>query len=294
MLAFNPAPIAPTAARLTPAAIADLGVAALRAEAELTPKPGLVDGRGSGAHDDMDVDLLLTSADALHDGFTDCARTAQDLPVGPELRARIGVIGRSAERQMLDATGGVNTHRGALWCIGLLAAGLARTPDAYSASRFAAELALLPDPARRGATDSHGARARRRYGAAGAVGEACDGFPHVVGHALPTLRRARARGAGETTARLDALLAVMAHLEDTCLLHRGGPSGLAAIRRGAQRVVAAGGSATPAGRRRLSDLDDFARSQRLSPGGSGDLLSAALFLDSIPTNEKACERSCKN
>jgi triphosphoribosyl-dephospho-CoA synthase len=198
------------------------------------------------------------------------------------LRARIGVIGRTAERQMLAATGGVNTHRGALWCVGLLAAGAARHPDAYSATRFAAPLALLPDPALRGPADSHGGRARRRYGSPGAVGEARSGFPHVVGYALPTLRRARVRGADETTARLDALLAVMAHLEDTCLLHRGGLGGLAAIRRGARGVLAAGGSATPAGRRRLAELDHLACTRRLSPGGSGDLLSAALFLDSIP------------
>ena len=279
---------------LTAAAIADLAVAALRAEAELTPKPGLVDRRGSGAHTDMNLDMLLASAEALHDGFAECAQAARELPLGVHLRARIGVIGRTAERQMLAVTGGVNTHRGALWCVGLLAAGTARHSNAHCASRFAAALALLPDPALRSATDSHGARARRRYGSPGAVGEARSGFPHVVGHALPTLHRARARGADETTARLDALLAVIAHLEDTCVLHRGGPGGLAAIRRGARAVLAAGGSATPLGRRRLAQLDILARTRRLSPGGSGDLLSAALFLDSLPTDEKAAETPCRH
>jgi triphosphoribosyl-dephospho-CoA synthase len=186
---------------------------------------------------------------------------------------------------MLAVTGGVNTHRGALWSLGLLAAGAAQHREAHRAIQFAAALALHPDPALRGHTDSHGARARRRYGVAGAAGEARAGFPHVVGHALPTLRRARARGADETTARLDALLAVMAHLEDTCVLHRGGLAGLTAIRRGAARVLVAGGSATPAGRRRLAELDDLARRRRLSPGGSGDLLSAALFLDFLPIDQ---------
>jgi triphosphoribosyl-dephospho-CoA synthase len=271
--------------RLSPDVIADLAVAALRAEAELTPKPGLVDQRGSGAHTDMDMGMLLASADALRDGLVACARAAQKLPLGVELRARVGVIGRTTERHMLAVTGGVNTHRGALWSLGLLAAGVARHGQAHRAIQFAAALALHPDPALRRPTNSHGDRARRRYGAVGAAGEARSGYPHVVGHALPTLRRARARGADETTARLDALLAVMAHLEDTCVLHRGGLGGLTAIRRGAAGVLAAGGSATRAGRRRLEELDDLARTRRLSPGGSGDLLSAALFLDFFATRQ---------
>ena len=272
---------------LPPRAIADMAVAALRAEAQLTPKPGLVDRRGSGVHTDMNLEMLLASADALHEGFAECATAAQDLPLGTALRARVGVIGRTAEHHMLAVTGGINTHRGALWSLGLLAAGVARHRNMNSAIQFAAALAMHPDPGLRATADSHGARARRRYGASGAIGEAQTGFPHVVGHALPTLRRARSCGADETTARLDALLAAMAHLADTCLLHRGGLAGLRAIRRGARRVLAAGGSATPAGRRRLAQLDDLARTRRLSPGGSGDLLSAALFLDSLPTPQRA-------
>ena len=199
---------------LTPRAIADMAVAALRAEAQLTPKPGLVDRRGSGVHTDMNLEMLLASADALHEGFAECATAAQDLPLGTALRARVGVIGRTAEHHMLAVTGGINTHRGALWSLGLLAAGVARHRNMNSAIQFAAALAMHPDPGLRATADSHGARARRRYGASGAIGEAQTGFPHVVGHALPTLRRARSRGADEMIARLDALLAVMAHLAE--------------------------------------------------------------------------------
>ena len=274
-------------------AVADLAVAALRAEAELTPKPGLVDQRGGGAHTDMDLAILLASADALHEGFAECARAATELPLGIELRARVGVIGRAAERRMLAVTGGVNTHRGALWSLGLLAAGVARHREVHCAIRFAAALAFHPDPALPVPSNSHGARARTRYGAAGAAGEARAGFPHVVGHALPALSRARSRGADETSARLDALLAVMANLEDTCLLHRGGIAGLTAIRRGAEHVLSAGGSATPAGRRRLAQLDELTHTRQLSPGGSGDLLAAALFLDSLSTDQPATGAPCR-
>lgn len=264
---------------LTDGAIAELAVAALRAEAELTPKPGLVDQRGRGAHTDMDVAMLHASADALRGAFADCAAVARRSPVTGDLRARIGVIGRVGETRMLTATDGVNTHRGALWALGLLSAGAAGGGVA-EAIDIAAQLAALPDPHVTPPT-SHGARARHRYGAAGAAGEARAGFPHVRGHALPALRAARGAGADESTARLEALLALMAHLDDTCVLHRGGTAGLRAVQSGARAVLEAGGIRTARGRQHLIALDRMCLTRRLSPGGSGDLLAATLFLDAL-------------
>lgn len=254
---------------------------ALREEALLTPKPGLVDGRGGGSHHDMDLPLLLASADALAAPVAACARAAQQLPLGRRLRAEIGAAGRAGEQRMLDATGGVNTHRGALWAVGLLAAGLAATGTVAAASCFAAQLAAIDDPAAPSRAASHGARVRRRYGARGAIGEALQGFPHITRVALPMLRTGRASGQGEHTARTNALLASMAALEDTCLLHRAGPEGLRVVRQGARAVLRAGGSGTPRGQALLEALDQTCRSRWLSPGGSGDVLAAALFLDSV-------------
>ena len=267
---------------LTGEAIADLAVAALRAEADLTPKPGLVDLRGPGAHADMDRDLLIASAEALRPAFVGCASAAADLPLGQSLRARIGRIGRIGERDMLVATAGVNTHRGALWALGLLSAATgAGHRDHRTIAEYAGELARIPDPDATAAFRSHGALARVRHGSAGATGEAQSGFPHVRRGALPALWAARAGGADEASARLDALLALMAQLEDTCVLHRGGAAGLRALQLGARSVLDVGGCRTAAGRSRLSDLDDLCATRRLSPGGSGDLLAAALFLDAV-------------
>ena len=91
---------------LTTTTIAELAVAAIRAEADLTPKPGLVDQRGSGAHTDMDLAMLHESADSLHIAFAECASAATQSVPGPELRARLGEIGRAGERAMLEATRG--------------------------------------------------------------------------------------------------------------------------------------------------------------------------------------------
>ncbi|WP_123024481.1 triphosphoribosyl-dephospho-CoA synthase [Mycolicibacterium stellerae] len=258
--------------------IADIAVAAMYAEADLTPKPGLVDQRGGGAHSDMDVAMLHRSAEALRDALTECASTARASAITMGLRARIGAIGRAGEAAMLAATGGVNTHRGALWALGLLSAGAAADPQ--DPVGVAAQLAALSDP-HQAAPTSHGARARRRYGATGAKGEAQSGFPHVRLYALPALSAARNSGADESTARLAALLALIAHLDDTCILHRGGVTGLSAVQSGAGGVLGAGGLQTPEGRQRFVELDRICRSRRLSPGGSGDLLAATLFLDAV-------------
>jgi triphosphoribosyl-dephospho-CoA synthase len=261
--------------------LAALAVCALVDEAELTPKPALVDGRGCGAHADLSLELMLGSAHALTATFAALARAAAGQRPSRALRERLAEIGRSGERAMLEATGGVNTHRGAIWSVGLLVAGTAMTGPAASVPRVAAiagAVARHPDRfAPRVSTNGARARARSRVG--GAPRGARRGFPHVVDVALPALAAARARGAAEPEARLDALLSVMCRLEDTCLLHRGGRAALETARRGAAAVLAAGGACTPAGRLALRRLDRALLGLGASPGGSADLLGAALFLD---------------
>ncbi|MEV0390521.1 triphosphoribosyl-dephospho-CoA synthase [Nonomuraea sp. NPDC050643] len=274
-------------ARPSAALLADTAVRSLHAEARLSPKPGLVDGRGGGAHDDMDLPLMLASAEALRPTFRRIAQAAERTPAGVGLREELGAIGRLGDRAMLRTTVGINTHRGALWALGLLVAAIAGgAADERAAARAAARLAALPDRWVPAGEPSHGDRARRRYGAGGARREAETAFPHVTEIALPRLREGRAAGLGEEAAQLDALLAVMSLLDDTCVLHRGGPDGLRVVRLGARRVLAEGGAGTGSGRAALMELDDALRRRRLSPGGSGDLLAAALFLDMVPWPER--------
>jgi triphosphoribosyl-dephospho-CoA synthase len=271
--------------------LADLAVDALIAEAMLTPKPALVDRRGSGAHRDLDLARLLRSARSLHRAFLKMATLAEGRQPDQTLREELALLGRAGECDMLAATGGGNAHRGAIWVIGLLVAARAMSGAAASPSEVAAQagrIAAFPD---RDAPleDSHGARACRRYGVGGARGEACAGFPHVVNVGLPALWTARANGADETCARLDALMAIMASLDDTCLLHRGGLPALEAAQSGARAVLAAGGSGKPAGWSALLRLDVELLARNASPGGCADLLAACLFLDRAPSG--ACNLS---
>jgi triphosphoribosyl-dephospho-CoA synthase len=263
--------------------VADLAVQALMQEAELTPKPALVDRRGGGAHDDMDLGMLFTSASALRSTFRDLATRAYGCAPCRRLREDLAAIGRRGERVMLAVTDGVNTHRGAIWALGLLTAAAAMVPSDAPPADIAALAGRISSFSDRYAPTeaSHGSLVTRRYGVAGARGEAKRGFPNVVGVALPALRATREAGHPERLARLDALLALIARVDDTCLLHRGGRATLKDAQAEARAVLAVGGNATAAGCRAVRSLETALLRRNASPGGSADLLAAALFLDAL-------------
>jgi triphosphoribosyl-dephospho-CoA synthase len=304
---------------LSDAQLARFAVESLIEEAELTPKPALVDGRGSGAHRDLDLPTMRRSARALESTFEALARASRQRMPSATLRAELAQIGRAGEQAMMRATGGSNAHRGAIWIVGLMIAGAAISgvargamgasgatsipaasiasmpsigPGACSASprrvfadaanvcSLGAQIACFPDRFAAPA-DSNGERVRQRYQVGGARREAQYGFPHALDIGLPALVQARERGIGESAARVDALLAIMASLDDTCLLHRAGRAGLQAGQQGARRVLAAGGSSTTAGRAALATLDHTLVALNASPGGAADLLAATLFLDKL-------------
>src|SRR5579864_424203 len=105
--------------------LAALARQALIAEAELTPKPGLVDRRGNGAHKDLSLELLRRSAHAIEPLFHEMAVVSQGAHPSQSIRERLAQIGRRAERAMFEATDGSNAHKGAIWALGLLVSALA-------------------------------------------------------------------------------------------------------------------------------------------------------------------------
>lgn len=254
-------------------------------EARLSPKPGLVDSRGNGAHHDLTLALMEQSAHSLTPTFQALALQSWLRPADIALRQTIGRLGREGEQAMMAATGGVNTHRGAIWALGLLVSAVAMlggeaTVPAVAAT--AAALAKLPDDAAP-KVFSKGLRATHRYRVPGAREEAQQAFPHVLQYALPQLRLSRRNGGSESHSRIDALMAIMTSLTDTCVLSRAGMEGLKTMQRGARAVLSAGGSATPKGQQALGILDRQMLALNASPGGAADLLAATLFLDRIGT-----------
>jgi hypothetical protein len=127
---------------------------ALIAEAELTPKPGLVDRRGSGAHTDLSLSLMISSAFAIEPFIRLMAFQSMNERPSPRLRATLAATGRAAETAMLRVTNGTNTHKGAIWTLGLLAAAassgrddLPTTPAAAGLRRDYRPIVRAPDSA---------------------------------------------------------------------------------------------------------------------------------------------------
>jgi triphosphoribosyl-dephospho-CoA synthase len=271
--------------------LAELARQALVAEAELTPKPGLVDRRGSGAHSDLSLDIMRRSASVIAPYFAAMTAASCIAPMDQLLRAEVAAIGREAETAMLLETGGSNAHKGAIWVLGLLLTAAAQSDNLCpkAIARGAGFIAQLPDRAQPQLV-SHGDMVRSRYGVTGARGEAYTGFPHVVQVGLPALRDARERGLSETNSRLSSLLAIMASLDDTCVLYRGGDAGLQTVKKGAREILTSGGPASDAGDEALRRLDRELFARNISPGGSADLLAATLFLDATERGLYEVER----
>ena len=265
------------------ARIARLAVRSLYAELSLYPKPGLVSLVDNGSHQDMTADTFMRSLFALRHYFARIALAgARGAPF-----SHLAALGVDAERRMLRATGGINTHRGAIFGLGLLCASLGACRGAGAApsaahlravlvSRWGAALAAHARP---GAADSHGARVTTRYRVGGARQEAALGMPAVFDVALPALRDALAAGRGLRRARIDALFALMAQISDTNVYHRGGAPGALAVRAYALDFLAAGGTAAPDWESRAQRCHRMFVARRLSPGGAADLLAAACLVD---------------
>ena len=205
----------------------------------------------------------------------------------------LGFTGRregiAAEARMLAATGGVNTHRGAIFTLGLLCACAGRLVEREHARIDATSLrctlldrwgyALAARSHR--TSSSNGSRAARRYGLRSACSEAALGFPVLFDVALPAMHRALARGLGERAARLDTLFATMAALDDTNVVHRGGIDALRDVKRAAAGFVAAGGAARADAIEQAQSLHRAFVARNLSPGGSADVLAAACWVQRV-------------
>ncbi|MEF3081537.1 triphosphoribosyl-dephospho-CoA synthase MdcB [Luteimonas sp. SMYT11W] len=257
-----------------------LAIASLHAELACDLKPGLVTPFDTGSHDDMDAGTFLRSLFALRHYFRAVA-SASARGDGFEVLRQHGI---AAETAMLRATGGVNTHRGAIFSLGLLVASASAYRQSSSTTptgeqvcegvrQWAHALGAAPlDP------HSPGQRARIRHDVAGVREQAAAGYPVLRTLALPTLRHAIAAGLSREAALCHTLMHLVAHVDDLNLLHRGGAEGLHWAREQATGFIDGGGAFAPGWRARLQTICNAFAARRLSPGGSADLLACSWFL----------------
>ena len=280
-------------------AVADAVTEALLQEVYTTPKPGLVDRQNNGSHRDMTVHTFEASAAALHAYWAACVRTGfetQALPAAETFR-KLRLLGLAAERDMLTATGGVNTHKGAIFLLGILCGAIGRrwsagAPFAPIETLCAESTDMTADVLAeewerlKAAPPEHptnGQRLYLQYGITGARGEAAGGFQTVLSCGLPVYRKALHSGLSENDAAAVTLLHLLANGVDTNMIARGGVEKARAARETVQELL----QKTPfPSTKEIEALDDSFIARHLSPGGSADLLAVTLFLNALETKTK--------
>ncbi len=254
-----------------PYIIAHSASLALEQELKLTPKPGLIDASDNGAHKDMNFAIMSRSIKALHPYFLRLSLLGfrSDEPSSTEVVA----IGLEAEKAMLEATGGVNTHKGALFSLGLMAVVAAHelykhgNIDKFALREGIIRLAegITPD------NGSHGGKLRAAHGLKGALDMARDGYQDLFAVWMPVLRDNN----GDPYAMHKTLLAIMSSLDDTNVCHRSGFESMNSVKDEAlqlwQNFSIEG----------LERMNSSFISRNISPGGAADMLALTIFANGL-------------
>ena len=256
-----------------PYIIAHLATQALQAELDTTPKPGLVDKDNNGAHRDMDYALMQRSIDTLRPYFVKLALLgcADALPTHASIRN----IGIEAEKAMLSATNGVNTHKGALFSMGLAVVAAAHEENTDSLQTTIKALAAsFPDT-----SGTHGSKAKLlskgTTAIKGALDNAREGYEMLFAEWLPFYIERRKEHDAHTLHK--TLLRIMCDLDDTNVIYRTDLATAEEVKQEA-RALLDNFSETA-----LKDMDRHYTTRNISPGGAADMLSLTVFIGSIQT-----------
>ena len=263
---------------------------ALLYEVAVTPKPGLVDRNNNGSHDDMDIFAFIDSALALERYFFDCASIALDNEdedyhqVFLLLRDR----GKQADLDMFNATGGINTHKGAIFSLGLLSAAATyayRNEKIFNyksicnyVGKLTKSIFELDFQDKQAEKQTSGLAYYHSHGITGIRGEVKSGLPTITNHAYPYLVQLIENGVTINDGAVNVLLKIIINCDDTNLLSRGGLEGIDYAKQMATETLTAGGILNKEGMLKLQKMDEEFIRRRLSPGGAADLLSCTLML----------------
>lgn len=265
-------------------------------EVTVTPKPGLVDPQSSGPHPDMDAFNFIDSALSLESYFNSSFVAGWHFEGNDyqTLFNQIRELGIKAEKTMFSATNGINTHKGAVFSLGVVVAASAvnLSGGAFDTKKISKYVKLMlqglvekdfKDVKSKELLDlTAGEKQYLLYGETGIRGEAEQGYPTVMEHALPFLVQSR----GTTNQRLlDTLMTIVASSSDSNLIKRAGNRKVIDwAHQQAQEFLDLGGSLTESGMAKLLELNQIFYDRNLSLGGSADLLIVTIFFGLMQGN----------
>jgi triphosphoribosyl-dephospho-CoA synthase CitG len=265
---------------------------AILLEVSAYPKPGLVTCCANGSHKDMSLITFMMSSVIVSETFYQLFDIGRNFVEDEKaLFERVRDRGRKAEQRLLASTKGVNTQRGILFAGGILAAAggfladasmevsvqkLCNTVKKMTVDLVHKELECL----HKTGDLTAGEQLFQKYKITGIRGEVEQGFPSVRHLGLPALYDAFSRGACINDALVQTMLSLMTVVEDSNVIWRTNFKELEKVQENAQKILLKGGVFSKAGRRELRSFDEYCIQNRISPGGTADLLSitVALFL----------------
>ncbi len=270
--------------------IAEIAQKSLLFEVCTTPKPGLVDQRNSGSHQDMDIFTFMSSAAALYPYFYRCAKIgAKNQNLSPkDVFSLLRFPGKVAENAMYRATNGVNTHKGIIFSLGILCAAAGRllpknrTPQSILLLCREMTEGIVSDELSSTSQNTNGEKLYSQYGITGVRGQAEQGFPTVLQTGIPKLREGLQAGLPLNDVGCATLLSLLTVTKDTNLIHR---SSLAEQETLCKEIAELLTQQPYPSRELLEQLDDTFISKNLSPGGCADLLALTYFLYFISQTE---------
>ncbi len=282
--------------------IAYLAQKSILYEVSATPKPGLVDRNNSGAHNDMDFYTFMSSSATLYNGFYHCALEGITFEgtVPRELFNRIRPIGIEMERGMLKATGGVNTHKGIIFSIGIISAAAGNLCRNYNSIHLEAEkvcdyvakmtkgitLNELGDLSNKDQL-TNGERLYLKYGITGIRGEVESGFRTVREKSLNLFRKMRQDKKIDLNDMLvQILINIMTICEDSNIVSRHSIETLNYVQSFAEEIISLGGIFTENGKAKIEEMDRNFIDKNISPGGSADLLAVTVMLGMLEEIEE--------
>lgn len=263
-----------------------LAVKSLLDEVYTTPKPGLVDCRNNGSHNDMDINTFEKSAHSLKPYFDECFSIGKNTAnLSPsETFSLLRNAGILAEKTMYNATGGINTHKGAIYSMGILCAAIGRlwlpqTPVICASDICSQSAKIVKEAVQKDFEQidlaTAGGRLYLKHGISGIRGEAASGFDSVLKIGLPCYKKLKSKNLSSNDAGAITLLYLISSVKDTNLYHRGGIKGAEYAVNVTKKLLADFPEPTKG---QIEMLDDAFIEQNLSPGGCADLLAITYFL----------------
>ena len=262
--------------------LGDIAVEAMIFEAATSPSFGLVSPLTQGSHDDMDFFTFLKSSFAIKEGFEKMARVSYSYLTLEKAFLRTRKIGIETEKTMFEATENINTHKGMIFLLGIAVVTASRA--LYEGTSFNDIQPMIKNMCKDILKDfeninlTHGEKLYKNYGFTGVRGEVREGLDIIFNGSLNVFEKSIEKSNDMNLASLQTLIFLMGKVMDSTIVHRHDIHMLRRVKREAEEFFAAGGVYSELGRETAENIEKTYIKERISPGGSADLLAVTIFL----------------